>query len=558
MLNRRSFLTHSASLAVAASIQATWAADRPLDIALINAKVWTGRPGGGGREAAVGITGDRITAVGADAVNARTAKSTRVIDLYGAFVMPAFVDNHTHFLRGAVMLTQPNLLDSKSRADFAARLGAAAHARPGKWILGGSWDEQRLGGELPTRQWIDGATGDTPVAVPRTDLHSYLLNSAALKLAGITRNTPDPAGGVIVRDAKGEPTGVLKDNAKDIADRVIPAPTDADTEEAMRKGIAHGLSKGVAQVHNPEPFDWNTYFALRRLRAKGETDMRFYTMTPIQDWEKMVAIVAKDGRGDDWVRWGAVKGLSDGSLGSRTAVFHDDYADAAGQRGVRVNSLENLRTWVTAADAHGLQVAIHAIGDEANDNVLDLFAEVAARNGARDRRFRIEHAQHLTATAIPRFAKQKVIASVQPYHAIDDGRWAVHRIGPERLKGTYAFRSLIDSGAVVTFGSDWPVAPLDPLTGLYGAVTRRTIDGANPNGWLPDQKVPIEKALVCYTRNNAYAGFMENRTGQIAQGYLADITVLDADLLTIEPEKIPGVKVLHTFVGGKQRFGEGA
>jgi len=529
-----------------------------LDIALINAKVWTGRPGGGGREAAVGITGDRITAVGADAVNARTAKSTRVIDLHGAFVMPAFVDNHTHFLRGAVMLTQPNLLDSKSRADFAARLGAAAHARPGKWILGGSWDEQRLGGELPTRQWIDGATGDTPVAVPRTDLHSYLLNSAALKLAGITRNTPDPAGGVIVRDAKGEPTGVLKDNAKDIADRVIPAPTDADTEEAMRKGIAHGLSKGVAQVHNPEPFDWNTYFALRRLRAKGETDMRFYTMTPIQDWEKMVAIVAKDGRGDDWVRWGAVKGLSDGSLGSRTAVFHDDYADAAGQRGVRVNSLENLRTWVTAADAHGLQVAIHAIGDEANDNVLDLFAEVAARNGARDRRFRIAHAQHLTAAAVARFAKQKVIASVQRYHAIDDGRWAVRRIRPERLKGTYAFRSLIDSGAVVTFGSDWPVAPLDPLTGLYGAVTRRTIDGANPNGWLPDQKVPIEKALVCYTRNNAYAGFMENRTGQIAQGYLADITVLDADLLTIEPEKIPGVKVLHTFVGGKQRFGEGA
>ena len=558
MLNRRSFLTHSASLAVASSNQATWAADRPLDIALTNAKVWTGRPGGGGQETAVGITGDRITAVGADAVHAHTAKSTRVIDLHGAFVMPAFVDNHTHFLRGAVMLTQPNLLDSKSRADFAARLGAAAHARPGKWILGGSWDEQRLGGELPTRQWIDGATGDTPVAVPRTDLHSYLLNSAALKLAGITRDTPDPAGGVIVRDAKGEPTGVLKDNAKDIADRVIPAPTDADTEEAMRKGIAHGLSKGVAQVHNPEPFDWNTYFALRRLRAKGETDMRFYTMTPIQDWEKMVAIVAKDGRGDDWVRWGAVKGLSDGSLGSRTAVFHDDYADAAGQRGVRVNSLENLRTWVTAADAHGLQVAIHAIGDEANDNVLDLFAEVAARNGARDRRFRIEHAQHLTATAIPRFAKQKVIASVQPYHAIDDGRWAVHRIGPERLKGTYAFRSLIDSGAVVTFGSDWPVAPLDPLTGMYGAVTRRTIDGANPNGWLPDQKVPIEKALVCYTRNNAYAGFMENRTGQIAEGYLADITVLDADLLTIEPEKIPGVKVLHTFVGGKQRFGEGA
>ena len=330
LLNRRSFITHTASASLVIASRA-WAADRPLDIALVNATVWTGQPNGR-VEKALGLTGDRITAVGVDAVRARTGKSTRVIDLGGAFVMPAFVDNHTHFLRGAVMLTQPNLLDSTSRADFAARLGAAARNRPGKWILGGSWDEQRLGGELPTRQWIDGATGDTPVAIPRTDLHSYLLNSAALKLAGITRNTPDPSGGVIVRDAKGEPTGVVKDNAKDIVDRVIPAPTDADTDEAMRKGIAHGLSKGVAQVHNPEPFDWNTYVALRRLRAQGETGMRFYTMTPIQDWEKMVAIVAKDGRGDDWVRWGAVKGLSDGSLGSRTAVFHNDYSDAAGQR----------------------------------------------------------------------------------------------------------------------------------------------------------------------------------------------------------------------------------
>jgi predicted amidohydrolase YtcJ len=556
MLNRRSFLTHTASASLVIASRA-WAADRPLDIALVNATIWTGQPNGT-PEKALGITGDRITALGADTVRSRTAKSTRVIDLGGAFVMPAFVDNHTHFLRGAVMLTQPNLLDSTGRADFAARLGAAAHSRPGKWILGGSWDEHRLGGELPTRQWIDGATGDTPVAIPRTDLHSYLLNTAALKLAGITRNTPDPSGGVIVRDSKGEPTGVLKDNAKDLVDRVIPAPTNADTDEAMRKGIAHGLSKGVAQVHNPEPFDWNTYVALRRLRAQGETGMRFYAMTPIQDWEKMVGIVEKDGRGDDWVRWGAVKGLADGSLGSRTAVFHSDYSDAVGQKGVRVNSLENLRSWVTGADAHGLQVAIHAIGDEANDNVLDLFAEIAAKNGPRDRRFRIEHAQHLTASAIPRFAKQKVIASVQPYHAIDDGRWAVQRIGPKRLQGTYAFRSLIESGAVVTFGSDWPVAPLDPLTGLYGAITRRTIDGANPNGWLPDQKVPAEKALVCYTRNNAYAGFMEDRTGQIKQGFLADIAVLDANLLSVDPDKIPSVKVLRTFVGGKQRFGEGA
>ena len=554
MLNRRSLLASGAVLALSHSFR-SFSAERSLDLALINATVWTGRKTL--RNSAIGIVGDRIAAIGSSTVKARTGKTTRVIDLRGTFAMPAFVDNHTHFLRGALQLTQPNLLDSTSKADFAARLGAAARNRPGKWILGGAWDEQRLGGELPTRQWIDSATGDTPVAVPRTDLHSYLLNSVALRLAGITRTTPDPPGGVIVRDANGEPTGIVKDNAKDLVDRVIPPPSDADADAIMRGGIAHGLSKGVAQAHNPE-IDWNTYHSLRRLRAAGETGMRFYAFVPLVDWEKMAKIVAEEGRGDDWLRWGGVKGLADGSLGSRTALFRDGYTDAPGQHGVRVIGLEDLRTWVTAADSHGLHVTVHAIGDEANDNVLDLFASVAAKNGPRDRRFRIEHAQHVAPSSIPKFAKQKVIASVQPYHAIDDGRWAVQRIGPQRLKGTYAFGSLINSGATVTFGSDWPVAPLDPLTGVYGAITRRTIDGANPGGWLPEEKVTAEQALTCYTRNNAFAGFMEDRSGEIAANYLADITVLDADLLSIDPLKIPNVKVLHTFVGGKQRYGEGS
>jgi len=554
MLDRRTFLGAGAAMMLAGPLRA--AADGMLDVALVNGSIWTGRPGAS-RETAVGMVGDRIAAVGAGPVRAHIGKRTRVIDLGGAFVMPAFTDNHTHFLRGAVTLTQPDLLGAANRRDFADRLGAAARARPGKWILGGTWDEQRLGGELPTRDWIDAATGDTPVAVPRTDLHTYLLNSAALKLAGITRDTPDPTGGVIVRDAKGEPTGILKDNAKDLADRVIPEPSEADTDAVMRGGIAHGLSKGVAQVHNPE-LDWKTYESLRRLRAAGETGMRFYAMVPLVDWEKMAAIVAKEGRGDDWVRWGAVKGLADGSLGSRTAVFTDPYADAPDQRGVRVTSLANLREWIGAADAHGLHCATHAIGDQANDDVLDIYQAVAAANGPKDRRFRIEHAQHLHPASIPRFARQKVIASVQPYHAIDDGRWAVKRIGTARLEGTYAFHALIASGATVTFGSDWPVAPLDPLTGVYAAITRRTIDGANPDGWLPDQKVTAEQALVAYTRSNAYAGFMEDRAGMIAPGYYADIAVLDGDLLAIDPLKIPEVKVLHTFVGGKQRFGEGA
>lgn len=555
MFDRRTFLgaASAAGFVLAARLDAA-ASERGLDVALINGNIWTGVPGAP-RAKAIGILGNRIAAVGAGAVHARITKATRIIDLKGAFAMPAFTDGHTHFLRGSVTLVEPDLLVD-SRTEFVARIAKAAKERPGKWLLGGAWDEQRMGGELPTHEWIDAVTPGTPVSIPRTDLHSYFLNSVALKLAGITRDTPDPAGGLIVRDAQGNPTGVVKDNAKLLVERVIPPLSEDETDAIMRKGIAHGLSKGVGQVHNPE-IDWTVFPSLRRLRAKGETDMRFYAFVPIVDWEKMAKIVAEEGRGDDWVRWGACKALADGSLGARTAVMYDAYTDDSSQHGVRVTSLANLREWIGQADAHGLHVATHAIGDRANDDVLDIYEAVAAANGPKDRRFRIEHAQHLRPSSIPRFARQKVIASVQPYHAIDDGRWAVKRIGEKRLQGTYAFKSLIDSGAQVAFGSDWPVAPLDPLTGVYAAVTRRTIDGANPDGWLPDQKIGVEQALSAYTRGNAYSGFMEDRTGILAPGYYADIAVFDGDPTAIDPLRIPDMKALHTFVDGKQRFTAG-
>ncbi|AQR75729.1 amidohydrolase [Sphingomonas sp. LM7] len=553
MLSRRQLIGQGAAMVLAGP---ALAAERSLDLALVNARVWTGE-GAFATLSAVGVIGDRIAAIGAGAVRARSGSGTRVVDLQGAFLMPAFIDNHSHFLKGSRTLTQPDLLSSKDRADFAARLGAAARAHPDRWILGGGWDEQRLGGELPTREWIDAATGDTPVAVPRTDLHMYLLNSAAIRAAGITRRTPDPAGGVIGRDAKGEPSGIFKDNANLLWQRVLPPPSEAANEEALRHGIAHGLRHGVAQVHIPE-IEWETHASLQSLRARGEPGMRFYSLVPLADWEKMAAIVREQGRGDDWLRWGGVKALADGSLGSRTALFRRDYADAPGQHGVRVTSLADLRRWILGADKAGLHVTTHAIGDEANDDVLDILGEVARINGPRDRRFRIEHAQHCRPATIPRFARQKVIASVQPYHAIDDGRWAVQRIGPERLDGTYAFKSFLDAGATVTFGSDFPVAPLDPLTGVFAAISRETIDGANPRGWLPDQKVSMIQTLTAYTGANAYAGFQEDRLGAIRPGYIADLTVLDADLFTVAPDAIPKVQVLRTLVGGRERFGPDA
>ncbi len=548
-IERRQFLGASMALLFPGALRA---ATRGLDLAIVGGSVWTGMPGAP-RTDAIGIVGDRIVALGGQAVRSAITSRTRVIELDGAFAMPAFIDNHTHFLKGSLALMQPELLSATSRAEFAARIGAAARAQPGIWITGQSWDEQRMGGELPTREWIDAVTPDTPVAVPRTDLHSFLANSVALRLAGVTRDTPDPEGGVIVRDANGEPTGVLKDNAKALVSRVIPPPSPAQEEAALRAGIALGLSRGIAQCHIPE-IDWRCHEALRRSSVASELGMRFYSMVPLQDWQKIVATIVEEGRGDQWVRWGGVKGLADGSLGARTALFHEAYADQAGWHGVRVIPLDELHELVGGADKAGLQVAVHAIGDLANDDVLDVFQRVMALNGKRDRRFRIEHAQHVRPAAIPRFAQEGVIASVQPYHAIDDGRWAVKRIGEKRLNGTYAFRSLIESGAHVTFGSDWPVAPLDPIQGIHGAVTRETIDGANPHGWLPDQKVTVAQALTAYTVENAYAGFQEREVGRLAPGYLADITVMDRDLTRIDPELIRETKVLRTIVGGQERF----
>lgn len=527
-----------------------------LDAAYVNGRLWTGVPGA--RIAtALGISGSRIAAVGEGPVRKLITKRTRVIDLKGAFVVPGFIDNHTHFLLGAETLAPPDLRQAHTREEFVRRIGEAVAKLPAdSWMRGGNWDEQLWGGELPHREWIDAVTPNTPVAIARLDQHMLLLNSLALRLSGIDRNTKDPAGGLIIRDARGEPTGIVKDSAKDLVTRAIPPPTHAALEKMVRDGIAHGLSQGVTQSHSMG-LDWITQETLLRLRAKGETDMRFYSFVPLSDWEKLADLVKREGRGDDWVRWGGLKALVDGSLGSRTALFHQPYDDAPDSHGLFVNTLANLREWTTHADRSGLHVTVHAIGDEANDDILDIFADVAKTNGVRDRRFRVEHAQHLTQKAISRFAQQQVIPSMQPYHAIDDGRWAIKRIGAERLKGTYAFKSLLDAGARLSFGSDWPVAPFSPVLGIAAAVLRQTIDGANPGGWMPEQRITVEQALTAYTRANAYSGYQEDRLGILAAGYIADFVVLSSDLLQIDPQKIQDVTVLRTVVDGKERYAAG-
>jgi predicted amidohydrolase YtcJ len=518
---------------------------------VIYGRVWTGdslRPWA----QAVAVSGDKIAAVGDSASVARlVGRATRVIQK-AAMVVPGFMDNHTHFIFGGFQLASVDLRDATSPEELVRRLKAyAAKLRPGEWITGGDWDHERWpGSPLPDRDWIDSVTPNNPVFVNRLDGHMSLANTVALRLAHIDKNTPEISGGTIVRRPNGEPTGVLKDNAQDPVTAVIPTPSAVQSDAAIARATAWAASKGVTAVADVS-VPWYEVAALKRAHARGTLTTRVAVFVPLQDWHLMADTVKADGLGDDWLRVAGVKGYVDGSLGSTTALFYQPYNDAPQTTGLLVTPEDSLRAWIGSADSAGLQVAVHAIGEKANGLLLDIYDSVAQAHGPRDRRFRIEHAQHLRRQDIGRIARLGVVASMQPYHAIDDGRWAEKRIGPERIKTTYAFRSLLDAGARLAFGSDWTVAPLDPLLGIYAAVTRRTLDGKNPGGWIPEQKITVEEALRAYTAGDAYAVFAESRRGKLAPGYLADIVVLDQDLTKIRPEAIQDARVVTTVAGGK-------
>lgn len=382
-----------------------------------------------------------------------------------------------------------------------------------------------------------------------------VCNSLALRLAKITRDTPDPSGGVIVRDGSGEPTGVLKDAAMDAVNRVRPARTAAELSEALHAAMKEAARVGVTSVQDL-PGDPGDLEAWTKLRDAGQMTVRVNYRPSLTNWQAARDARAKI-RQDEWLKVGGVKGYVDGSLGSSTALFDEPYSDDPGNRGVFAAESIPFAAFeerVAAADAAGLQVEIHAIGDRANREILDLYDRVEKKNGPRDRRFRIEHAQHLRRADVGRFAKLSVIASMQPYHAADDGRWAEKRIGTERCRTTYAFRSLLDAGARLTFGSDWDVAPLSPILGISAAVTRRTIDGKNPNGWFPEQKISVVEAVRAYTADAAYAAFEEKEKGSLAPGKLADFVVLDRDVLAVPPTDIDKVLVDETVVGGRAVF----
>ena len=548
------------SLAIAGCQSETGAPERGgpvISLALVNGRIWTGNTAQPEAEA-VAIAGERIAAVGTSAEIRQRAGSAEIIDLAGQFVVPGFIDAHVHFVDAGFRLASVQLRDARTREAFVERIRRFAESVPqGTWITGGDWDHTLWGGELPRRDWIDAATPNHPVWIHRLDGHMALANSAALTAAGVTRGQADVAGGEIVKDANGEPTGLLKDNATGLVQSKVPPPSPAMQNRALDAAMRHVAAQGVTTIHNMG--SWDDLDVFRRAHRGGALATRIYAAVPLRSWEKLRDTIAAktfgdDGRGDRWLKIGALKGFVDGSLGSHTAAFHDPFADAPRDRGLFVNPPDDLYQWISGADKAGLHVLVHAIGDRANSTLLDLFERVGRENGARDRRFRIEHAQHLRAADIPRFAALGVIGSMQPYHAIDDGRWAERVIGRERIKTTYAFRSLLDARAPLAFGSDWFVAPPTPIEGIYAAVTRRTLDDRFPQGWVPEQRISVDEALSAYTRGAAYASFDEREKGTIAAGMLADIAVLDKDLRAISAADIRTAQVVRTIVGGRTVF----
>jgi len=537
-------------------IQLAMAQQRIPDVVYTNGRLWTVDKSKTVAEA-VAIAGDRIIAVGSNQEILRLAgEETRRVDLGGKLMLPGFIDNHTHFMSGGFQLQSVDLRYAKNEEEFIQIIADRAKRYAGQWMTGGDWDHDNWpGGGLPTRQMIDPVTPNTPVFVQRYDGHMALANTYVLRLAGITKETPDPPGGTIVKDSQtGEPTGILKDEAMSLVYRHVPAPNEEQMMETARLALKEARRLGITSIQDiSSSGDVRLY---EKLKSTGELTARFFCRLPISQWKELAERKIRVPAGDEWVRVGSLKAFADGSLGSTTALFFEPYDSDPSTRGLPSDILLDgrLERWALEADKAGLQLSIHAIGDSANSRMLDLFEKIVRENPKWDRRFRIEHAQHLHPKDLPRFAALGVIPSMQPYHAIDDGRWADKRIGMKRCEWTYAFRSLIENGVRLSFGSDWTVAPLNPLWGIYAAVTRRTIDGANPNGWIPQQKISVEQAVEAYTINSAYAAFEEKEKGSISVGKLADLVVLSENIFAIDPIEIEKVEVLLTVVGGREVY----
>ena len=573
------------------------------DMILQNGVIWTvddDNP----RAEAVASLGDRIIYVGSNAgVGKYRGSDTRVVDLGGKLVIPGFNDNHVHFESTGRLLYGLNLLDVSDENGFVARI-RDVHERyaPGTWITIGDWSAYEAWAEggvaeagrevnpddlygnffLPNKGMIDDFTADRPVLVRRFDRKVYLANSVALEQAGIKKGVPDPEGIAVERDRSGEPTGALfnpvsgavestvlvRDNIRTFFKNIIPSPSRSQRIQETLRTWKQMRELGVTSYSDvtSAPVQVDIY---RELRGKGLMTARVRYRPTLDKWDAMASLGIRVGFGDEWIRFGAVKAWIDGIMGNSSARFYEPYTHNPSSRGIWRDIMfpferhpdapelmqSRLERLALQADNAGLQLTVHAIGDEANGYLMDMLERIIEKNGDRDRRFRLVHAQIMTDRDIERAGLLHIVAEVQPFHTSDDMRWMEERIGRERSRGAYAFRRLWDSGAVVSFGTDSPGTNasryyLNPMLGLYAAVTRKTLSGQPEGGWFPQEKLTIEEAIRAYTLNTAYAAFEEDIKGTITVGKLADYVVLSDNLLTMDPDNIKDVKVLKTVVGG--------
>lgn len=538
-----------------ALFSATYSQAIHADLVVINANIQTidaKRP----TAKSMAVMGDRIVVIGSDAdTKSLIGPKTRVIDAKGKLIVPGFNDAHVHFMETGYQLSSVDLRDAKSPEEFVRRIKDFAAKLPkGRWITGGQWDHENwTPNNLPTAALIDAVTPDNPVFINRLDGHMALANSLAMKLAGVDKSVKDVAGGEIVRDANGNPTGVFKDAAMGYIESKIPDASFEQKLEAAQAMTDHAASLGVTSVQDMSA--GTAIGVYQELLRRGTLKTRIYGCSPLADYKRWENTGARHAFGDPMLRVGCLKGYADGSLGSTTAWFFDPYKDAPSSSGLAMADVTTtMRGDIENADKAGLQVRIHAIGDRANATILDHYLAVDKADGPKDRRFTIEHAQHVRIEDLKRFGSMKVVASMQPFHIIDDGRWAWKRLDEKRLKGTYAFRTILDSGGVLAFGSDSPVAPINPIWGVYAAVTRRTLDDKNPGGWIPEQKISVLETVKAFTWGSAYAEFQDGVKGTLEAGKLADFVILSDDIFTIDPPKIRDVKVLMTVVNGKVVF----
>jgi predicted amidohydrolase YtcJ len=524
------------------------------DLVLVNGKIHTVDRAAPLAEA-LAICGERIAAVGGtEEIKKLAGPKTRIIDLAGKLVLPGFNDAHVHLVDGAEEIVGVDLRPAKDEREFARRLADHAAKLPkGKWILGGYWDHESWPSKtLPTRQLVDRAVPNNPVFVQRLDGHMAVANSLAISLAGVTKATQAPDGGAIVRDVSGEPAGVFKDNAMELIARAIPPPSDDDVRERVKAALKHAASLGVTTIQDMTASAAELR-AYQTLLAAGELTARIYSIQN-HGIEGARQTGVTTGFGNDWIRIGGIKLFADGSMGSGTAAFFEPYADDPSTKGLLIQEPASLEKAMFDADAAGFQLVVHAIGDRANAIVLDILEKLARERGARDRRPRIEHSQVVRDADKARFKKVGVIASIQPSHCIDDMRWAEARIGKARSAIAYDFKSFVDAGVQVAFGTDWYVEPLDPMLGLYAAVTRQFPDGTPADGWFPEERLDLNRAIEFYTLGSAYAEFAEDRKGSIAVGRLADLVVLSKDLFAIPAREILTTRPVLTIVGGRAVF----